>query len=80
MSCYGHAEIASRLAALHDQEETNVRGAFDAVTSRVPDADVGLQLGSVVGKAINHAKDLGLSQRAAERTLEIELDIIRRSW
>lgn len=76
---YGHAEIARRAAGLHDKETECVRCAFAVAVERIPDAPIEVQLGSVIGKAADHAATNGATQEQIRAALELELAIYERS-
>ena len=77
---YGHDVIAAQQRGWHRMEELAVADAFDAVQKRIADVPVEVALRSVVGKAAKHAKANGVEKRYAIAAIELELDIIRRSW
>lgn len=76
---YGHAEIAAAAARQHDREVEFIEQAFDCVTERISDAPIAVQLGSVVGKAVEYAAGRGATREEIVRALSVEFDIYERS-
>ena len=79
MSCYGHAEIAARAAELHEREVSKIEEAFDLAEERIPGATVAVQLGSVIGAAVEYARGRGATHEEIVRALSVEVDIYERS-